>query len=156
MKPVDDKNKYLSTIKKIITFRFMDETDLERIVSMSDLLIFEEGEQIINQGEINQDFYAVVQGNVKVSVTEENGQDVYICTIGNYEVFGEAGAKTVEIDQTLYHLRHGRYSASMANPRVGKKAFFLSLVDREVRRSFLAFLKSCMKHPRRVFDDGGT
>jgi hypothetical protein len=79
---------------------------------------------------------------------------VLILTLGSKnEVFGEAGAKTVEIDQTLYHLRHGRYSASMENPRVGKKAFFLSIVDREVRRSFLAFLKSCMKHPRRVFDD---
>lgn len=91
MKPVDDKNRYLPMIRSIITFKFMKEEDVARIIGRSDLLCYQEGEKIITQGEINQDFFAVVEGEVQVSVTEENGKDVYICTIGSREVFGEAG-----------------------------------------------------------------
>ncbi|MCK5198011.1 MAG: cyclic nucleotide-binding domain-containing protein, partial [Spirochaetales bacterium] len=36
-------------------------------------------------------FYAVVEGSVRVSALESEGKDVYICTIGDGEIFGEAG-----------------------------------------------------------------
>jgi hypothetical protein len=84
----------------------------------------------------------------------ESHKFVIILSLGSrHEVFGGAGAKTVEIDQAMYHLRHGRYSASMTNPKVGKKVFLLSLIDREVRKAFTTFLKSCAKHPSRLFDN---
>jgi hypothetical protein len=67
-------------------------------------------------------------------------------------VLGSVGGKTVELDQILYRLRHGRYSASMENPEVGKKVFLLSFMDRNVRKAFGTFLRSCARDPRRLFD----
>ena len=67
-------------------------------------------------------------------------------------VFGSVGAKTVELDQAFHHLRYGRYSASMADPEVGKKIFLLAPVDRELRVTLKNFLKSCMRNPLRIFD----
>lgn len=67
-------------------------------------------------------------------------------------VFGTVGGRTVELDQIIYRLRHGRYSASMENPEVGKKVFLLSPFDRNVRRAFGSFLRSCARNPVRLFD----
>jgi hypothetical protein len=67
-------------------------------------------------------------------------------------VLGAVGGRTVELDQIAYRLRHGRYSASMENPEVGKKVFLLSPFDRNVRKAFGVFLKSGVRSPARLFD----
>ncbi len=67
-------------------------------------------------------------------------------------VFGSVGGRTVELDQIVHHLRHGRYSASMATPEVGKKVFLLSPIDRHVRRALGSFLRTSLRNPLRLFD----
>lgn len=67
-------------------------------------------------------------------------------------VFGKVGAKSVEFSQVFHHLLHGRYGLGARRPDVGKKVFFLSFVDPEVRTAFRGFLKAGLRHPLSLLD----
>lgn len=69
----------------------------------------------------------------------------------NGGVYGFMGAKTIELTQMFHHLFKGRYFDFLRSPKVGKKLFLLSPVDKEVRKTFKNFLGSCLKDPRRLF-----
>ena len=84
----EDLNKQ---IKKIMPFRFMDPAPSDFLVERSEILQFEEGETVIRQGEVNQSFYSIIEGNISVTVANEDGSESFISTIGAGEVFGEAG-----------------------------------------------------------------
>ena len=66
--------------------------------------------------------------------------------------YGVLGPKTMELSQVFYHLFKGRYFAFTENPKAGKKLFLMSLFDREVRKTFLQYLKASSKNPVRLFD----
>jgi len=66
--------------------------------------------------------------------------------------YGNLGPKTVELTQMFYHLLHGKFFEFLRNPVVGKKLFFLSPFDRELRKAFHRFLLATLKNPRRLFD----
>jgi len=81
----------IEKIKNILTFRFLTENELEKLMKISVIQNYGEGEKIISQGDVNQSFYAIIEGSVKVTVSENPQKEAYICTIGNGEIFGEAG-----------------------------------------------------------------
>jgi CRP/FNR family transcriptional regulator, cyclic AMP receptor protein len=87
----DLKTRYREFIKRIVFFRVMNETEIENLLRASSLRIYQEGDVIVQQGDVNQTMYAIIQGSVQVSVDQEQEKDVYISTIGDGEVFGEAG-----------------------------------------------------------------
>ncbi|MBN2048853.1 MAG: cyclic nucleotide-binding domain-containing protein [Spirochaetales bacterium] len=91
MRTILDKEAHFNELEEIITFRFMSKTELYEMIAAGELLLYSDRERIITQGDTTQSFYAVVRGSVEVNVSESSGKDVYICTIGNGEVFGEAG-----------------------------------------------------------------
>jgi pyruvate-formate lyase-activating enzyme len=68
------------------------------------------------------------------------------------KTYGVVGAKSVELDTVLFHLRNGRYSAGREKPKVGKKIFFLSLLDKEIRKAFGRYLWEILRYPIRLFD----
>jgi CRP/FNR family transcriptional regulator, cyclic AMP receptor protein len=70
-------------------FRSFQPADLLGLIKESSLQVYAESSTVIREGEYSPDFYIVVAGSVNVSVKEE--KDVYICTIGEGEFFGEAG-----------------------------------------------------------------
>ena len=67
------------------------EKAVDNLIDSCSILSFDEEEPIIKQGDTDQSFFAVVEGSVTVSALESEGKDVYICTIGDGEIFGEAG-----------------------------------------------------------------
>lgn len=76
-----------------------------------------------------------------------------ICNVGSKKkIYGVLGAKTIELVQVFYHLLKGRYCAFLKKPNAGIKIFFLSLFDRELKKSFTHFLKAFAKNPIRIFD----
>jgi hypothetical protein len=66
--------------------------------------------------------------------------------------YGYLGARTVECVQVAHHLFKGRYCAFLSRPKVGRRLFMMSLVDRRVRDTARRFLKSGLKNPLRFFD----
>lgn len=87
----NNSDQYRDNIKDILLFKFLSEREVEDLLRMCEIQVFEEGERIVQQGEVEQAFYAVINGSVEVAVEEGRRKNVYICTIGSGEVFGEAG-----------------------------------------------------------------
>jgi hypothetical protein len=76
----------------------------------------------------------------------------YLVTVNigtDQEIFGELGAKTVEIYQLLYHLVTGKYDATI--PKPGRLVFFLLFFDKRLQRAFWKYLKYVVKNPLRIF-----
>lgn len=71
---------------------------------------------------------------------------------GKDNIYGYMGKKGVEITQSVYHLFYGRYFLFLKNPGIGRKAFLLSLVDREMRKTLRRYLRSKIKNPLRIFE----
>jgi len=86
-----NKTSYKKQIRNILTFKFMTDIEIDNLIKNCSILEFDIEEPIIIQGDTDQSFYAVVEGSVVVSSLEAEGRDVYICTIGDGEIFGEAG-----------------------------------------------------------------
>jgi hypothetical protein len=66
------------------------------------------------------------------------------------KVFGAYGKKTVELVQTFYHFKYGKY---LVYPKVkmGRKIFFMGLFDKTVRKALSKYLGYCLKNPLRLF-----
>ncbi len=87
----DQDREYVRRMKNVILFRYLDESMLEEILRISEVTKHEPEKKIIAEGEVDPYLYAVLSGSVTVSVPEQSGKEVYICTIGDGDVFGEAG-----------------------------------------------------------------
>ena len=91
MKEISLNEALNKQIKKIMPFKFLEPVPSDFLLERSEVQEYEEGEIIIHQGDVNQSFYSIVSGTINVTVHNENGTDSYICSIGQGEVFGEAG-----------------------------------------------------------------
>lgn len=92
MKELKSGEYKLNQIQKVLPFRFLDEKKAGSLLDLSNVVRYEEGETIITQGDMNQSFYSILKGSVKVTVNRgSDGGESYICTIGKGEIFGEAG-----------------------------------------------------------------
>ena|SRR6056297_592902 len=123
--------KYRDRIHKIKLFEFLNDREINDLLSMCDVQVYEEGEAVIVQDEVEQAFYAVISGHVEVNVEENRRKKTYICTIGAGEVFGEAGmfmrvkrtANVNSLEQTalLYITREEFVQFIKKNPSTGNK-----------------------------------
>jgi organic radical activating enzyme len=86
------------------------------------------------------------------SVHETNKFLIIVSAGTSRSNLGVLGAKTMEMAQMFYHLFNGKYFAFLENPRPGKKLFFLSFFDKEVKKIFVNYLKASLRNPLRLFD----
>jgi CRP-like cAMP-binding protein len=94
MKELNKINLDPQSLKKIRIFRFVKDEELKKLVDGAEYLEFNDQETIIQEGEISHYFYAVLEGSTVVNVNKQKSEkapNAYICTIGEGEVFGEAG-----------------------------------------------------------------
>lgn len=75
---------------------------------------------------------------------------INVGSTGRY--YGNMGSKSVELIQNFYHLVKGRYFTFIRNQKIGKRAFVLSVLDKDMRQSSRNYLKACVKNPLRLFD----
>ena len=90
MKEETQIEKFLSELKSIKIFHWLHEIELRKLLIISTILHFDEGETIISQGDVGNHIYAVIKGDVEVSVKDKTDQKVVVCNIGEGEIFGEA------------------------------------------------------------------
>ena len=91
MKTIKDKTEWRDAVRKIIIFRYLEDVELDDILASGDILEYDGDEPIVNEGEFDQSIFGVLGGTVSVSVKENDGNDVFICALGEGEIFGEAG-----------------------------------------------------------------
>lgn len=90
MKEETQIDRFLPELKSIKIFHWLHETELRKLLIISTILHYDDGETIINQGDVGNHIYAVLKGEVEVSVRDKNDKKVVICNIGEGEIFGEA------------------------------------------------------------------
>jgi len=91
VKLIQEKRAYIEEYKKLSIFKFMSAAEILHIISESELILYSDSEKIVNQGDIAQNIQVIVNGTIQVTVREESGKEVYICSIEEGEIFGEAG-----------------------------------------------------------------
>ena len=119
MEAINNKEKsgYLKEYKKIVALRYLKKEELEEFMKVTDIISYEDKEIIIKEGEYSPFIFGVLKGSVAVTVSEidvNNKEEVYICTIGKGDVFGEAGifmnvkrtANVVSTDKTTIFSIH--------------------------------------------------
>lgn len=79
----------LPVLSETKMFRFLKAEEIKNILNHCSLIEFEEKEKIIKENEINDNLYVILENSVSVAVNEKN-REVYICTLGEGEFFGEA------------------------------------------------------------------
>ncbi|MBU0928954.1 MAG: cyclic nucleotide-binding domain-containing protein [Spirochaetes bacterium] len=77
--------------RRIIAFKFMSDVEAGDLLGVSSIVEAQEGQQIVAQGEEGSSLFGILEGSVAVSVTAEEGRDVYMNTLGIGDIFGEAG-----------------------------------------------------------------
>jgi CRP-like cAMP-binding protein len=90
MRNIADRSGLSEAARGIVTFRFLEETEMLDLLEHSEALEFEEGEPVVEEGEVSHYFYGIAEGTVSVSLGGE-GKEVYVNSLGAGDVFGEAG-----------------------------------------------------------------
>ncbi len=78
-------------LKRARIFRYLSIDAIEDLLDHSDFVRYEEGERIIEEGDVDDHLFVIIEKTVSVMVYEhEKSEDVYICTLGAGDVVGEA------------------------------------------------------------------
>ena len=67
----------------------------------------------------------------------------------NDELYGSIGPKVVRLQQRISHLLSSSYSDTL--PRTGREVFFMSFIDKEVRRALARYLRAILVKPVKLF-----
>lgn len=126
-----DKEDYRDRFAEVLLFRALSPEAQSHLFDRSEPRFFDGGEVIVREGERSPSFYAVLEGSVIVEVQQE-GREVYITTLGNGSIFGEAAmflksprtasvraadpSVVLQIDRTVW------MEFLRAHPREGNKA----------------------------------
>lgn len=102
-------NSDLRDLDNVLFFKFLSKEEKKELLDLSEVINYKTGETVISEGEIQPYIFTVMQGTVNVVVQEKNGKEVFICSIGAGDVFGEAGiflkvkrtAKVVSTENTV-------------------------------------------------------
>lgn len=89
MKIESSKKDYLADLKRVLILRSLDDSELGGLLSAADVVSYRDGESIVTEGELSPAFFAVLRGTVNV-VVDQNGEKVFICSLGAGEIFGES------------------------------------------------------------------
>ena len=90
MNTVTDTASLIAPVRGIVTFRFLSDAELLDLIDHSEALEFEEGETIVEEGDLSPYFFGITEGFVAVSVG--NGEKMaYVNSLGPGDAFGEAG-----------------------------------------------------------------
>jgi CRP-like cAMP-binding protein len=90
MKTIADRSGLAEAARGIVTFRFLEEAEIRDLLEHSEALEFEEGEPVVEEGDVSPFFYGIAEGTVSVSLGGE-GKEVYVNSLGAGDVFGESG-----------------------------------------------------------------
>jgi len=86
-----EKAEYRSKAAGIMTFRYLDPKELDKLIATASICRYDAEEPIASENELDPYFFGILEGTVSVSVQENSGKEVYICSLGAGDVFGEAG-----------------------------------------------------------------
>lgn len=125
------KEDFQERFSQVLLFRALSTEGRGFLFDKAEALFFEAGELIVQEGDLSPSFFVVLEGSVIVSMTQ-NQHDVYINTLGQGALFGEAAMflkqpRTADVkaaDPTVVFkiTRFDLLEFLRAHPRDGNKA----------------------------------
>lgn len=91
MELVQDKAGFAAAIRALVTFRFLSEAEVERLMARAEVVLLEEGEPVIEEGELSPHFFGILDGTLSIGLSTPERGEVYVNSLGAGDVFGEAG-----------------------------------------------------------------
>jgi CRP/FNR family transcriptional regulator, cyclic AMP receptor protein len=85
-----DRENAFKFLKNTKTFHYLDNDELGLLYDICKFISYEPNENIIKESDINPNLYVIIKGTVKVMVHENYKKDIYLCSIGEGDIFGEA------------------------------------------------------------------
>lgn len=85
-----EREDVINLLKKAPMFKYFQVEAMDALLEVGTIRTFKEKEYLIYESNFESSMFVIINGSVSVTVTEE-GKEVYICTIGDGEVVGEAG-----------------------------------------------------------------
>ena len=143
MEKVVSVASYVPQIRQIKLFSYLENLELDQILKLTELVKYAQDEKVVTQGEMSPYLFAVLEGEVKVTLSEYDNHEVDICTIKEREVFGEAAvflpeertANVVCKEEALLLRIHSKdlFSFIRAYPQAGSRILMfvvLSLIQK--------------------------
>ena len=81
---------YIPKIRRIKSFRYLDDVELKSLLAIAEVIGYDQGTQIVTQGKIGSHFYALIAGAADVSVSELQENEIVISSLVEGDTFGEA------------------------------------------------------------------
>ncbi|MBN2875015.1 MAG: cyclic nucleotide-binding domain-containing protein [Spirochaetales bacterium] len=144
---IDEKSTWRAQASAVTTFKYLNPKELDTLLENSSIMTYEDGETIVCEREITPYFYAILDGSVCVSVAETSqdgdSKDVYICTLGPGDAFGEAGIfikvkRTATVrasgEATILRLHRDEISAFMRSQPSGGNKLLLVIIYSLLRK----------------------
>ena len=88
MQPLE---KDVETLRNIPLFAGLPTARLKLIAYTAEVVSFEPGEVIVRQGDPADAVYIIAEGEAEVLLTDDEGQDLSLGTMGRNTLFGEIG-----------------------------------------------------------------
>jgi CRP-like cAMP-binding protein len=81
----------VETLRNIPLFAGLPTPRLKLIAYTAEMVRFEPGEVIVRQGDPSDAVYILAEGQAEVLLTDDEGQDMSLGTMGRHTLFGEIG-----------------------------------------------------------------
>ena len=83
------RQRIQQTIHEIPFFSFMNEVERNGLMETGILYLFNTGERIIREGDLDRSVYIILDGRVRVSTTDNENEEFELAVLGPSEFFGE-------------------------------------------------------------------
>ncbi|HPE37287.1 MAG TPA: cyclic nucleotide-binding domain-containing protein [Spirochaetales bacterium] len=95
MESISDKAQWRQRAAGIMAFKYLSPSELDSLLKAASILRYSPGEAVVREGELDAYLYGILSGTVSVTVRDssksDEGKDVYMCSLGPGDAFGEAG-----------------------------------------------------------------
>lgn len=82
---------WLEKMSQAMVFKHMNRIQLLELLKASSIVKYQKNDTVVKEGDTSNQLYAILEGTVHVMVNEKTGKNVFICSIGDGNIFGEAG-----------------------------------------------------------------
>lgn len=134
-----DVSEFLPKIRTIDAFRYLKDNELNALLAAAEVIRYAVDDVIVQQGDISEHFFGILEGTVNVSVQELNNEAVVVSKIDKGDVFGESAiflreersASVIAATETVALRIHRKSIMSFikANPGAGNKILMVIILS---------------------------
>lgn len=88
---IETERDMASVLTKVPIFSELSKREMQKIVSISYKRDYNEGEEIVREGQPSAGMYVIMRGEVKITRRSDEGIEIKLATMGEGDFFGDIG-----------------------------------------------------------------